>query len=134
MFAPSDSNNAVSFTKITDLLPEFQTALSEARTAAGWHPQKLNQIVAHEYGFLGPFITARIETIQEHGETAEFLVLEFRPPEGRDLAKAEQLFQKAAARADQGEVRGALPDLKRLVVQFPEVPSFTRPSDSRTWS
>jgi hypothetical protein len=42
MFLPSDPNNAVSFTKFTDLLPEFQAALREAHTAAGWHPQKLN--------------------------------------------------------------------------------------------
>lgn len=125
MFLPSDPNNAVGFTRLTDLLPDFQAALNEARTAPGWDQQKLNQIVAHEYGFLGPFVAARIETItSEGGEPTEFLVVEFRPPQDRDLEKAERLFQRATRRADQGDVRGALPDLRRLVAQFPEVPKY----------
>lgn len=123
-FRPSDPENVVSFAKLTDLLPEFQAALAEARTAIGWDQRKLTEIVAHEYEFLGPFISARIETVQEQDEPIEFLVLEFRPPAGRDLEKAEQLFRRAAQRADRGDVRGALPDLKRLVAEFPEVPKY----------
>ncbi len=124
MSTPSESTSAVSIAKLTDLLPDLQAALNEARKATGWDQAKLNQIVGHEYEFLGPFTTARIETSQEGGETVEFLVLEFRLPEGRDLARAERLFQKAASRADSGDVRGALPDFKRLVAQFPEVPKY----------
>lgn len=125
MFLPSDPDNAVSFAKLTDLLPEFQVALNEARTATGWDQQKLDQIVAHEYDFLGPFIAARIEeTPLADGARVEILVVEFQPPKGRDLDRAEQVFQKATTRADTGDVRGALPEFKRLVGQFPEIPKY----------
>lgn len=65
IFLPSDPENTVSFAKLTDLLPEFQAVLAEARTAAGWDQRRLAEIAAHEYGFLGPFITPRIETVRE---------------------------------------------------------------------
>jgi hypothetical protein len=61
---------------------------------------------------------------RETGQPAEYLVVEFRPPQGRDLDKAERLFQRATRRADQGDIRGALPELKRLVAQFPEVAKY----------
>ncbi len=61
---------------------------------------------------------------EETGQPAEYLVVEFRPPQGRDLDKAERLFQRATRRADQGEIREALPELKRLVAQFPEVAKY----------
>jgi tetratricopeptide (TPR) repeat protein len=125
MFFPSEPGNSLAFVELTSLLPDYQAALNEARTATGWDPQKLNQIVAHEYGFLGAFISARVETVtRETGQTAEYLVVEFRPPQDRDLEKAERLFQKVTRRANQGDVRGALPDLKRLVAQFPEVAKY----------
>jgi len=124
-FLPSDPSHAVSFARLTDLVLEFQVALNEARTADGWDQQKLAQIVAHEYGFLGPFLSARVETVTaETGEPVEFLVVEFRPPPRRNVEKAERLFQRATRQADQGDVQGALPDLKRLVTQFPEVPKY----------
>jgi len=124
-FFPSEPGNSLAFVEITSLLPDYQAVLDEARTAAGWDPQKLNQIVAHGYGFLGAFIAARVETVtRETGQPAEYLVVEFRPPQGRDLDKAERLFQRATRRADQGDIRGALPELKRLVAQFPEVAKY----------
>lgn len=125
LFFPSEPGNSLTYVEFSSLLVDYQAALADARTATGWNQQKLNQIVAQDYGFLGPFISARIETVmQEAGSTAEFLVVEFRPPHGRNLDKAERLFQKATGRADRGDVRGALPDLKRLVAHFPEVPKY----------
>ncbi len=125
LFLPSEIGNVVCFAKLTDLLPEFQAALNEARTPSGWDQHKLSQIVAHEYGFLGAFVTARVEeAMQDGGEKAEFLVVEFRPPQGRDLDKAERLFERATQRAGRGDVRSAVPDLKRLVAQFPEIPKY----------
>lgn len=93
-FHPRDAGHAICVTKVADLLPELQASLIEARTATGWDQQKLNQVVAHEYGFLGPFVSARVETIPPEGaEQTEFLVVEFRPPQDRELEKAERLFQ-----------------------------------------
>ena len=62
--------------------------------------------------------------IQRTGQSTEYLVVEFRPPQGRDVAKAERLFQRTTRRASQSDVRGALPDLKLLVTQWPEVPKY----------
>ena len=125
MFLPSAPNNSVTFAKLTDLLPEFQATLNEARTATGWDQARLTQIVAHDYGFLGPFITARIEEgVLFDAERAEYLVVEFTPPQGRDLHHAEDLFAKATRRAARGDVRGAVKDLKRVVTQFPEMAKY----------
>ncbi len=125
MILPKEPGYAVCFTKVAELLPNLQAALYEARTPTGWDQQKLNQIIAHEYGFLGSFVSARIEEVaQEGGQRAELLVVEFRPPEGRDLAKAERLFKRAIKRAERGQVQAVLPDLKRLVSEFPEVPRY----------
>ena len=48
--------HAVSFVNVTELLPDLQAAISEARTEGGWDRAKLNQIVAHEFGILGSSI------------------------------------------------------------------------------
>jgi len=101
-FFPTEPGYSLAFVELTSLLPDYQATLNEARTAAGWDQQKLHQIVAHDYDFLGPFVSARIETvIQKTGQTTEYLVVEFRPPQGRDVAKAERLFQRTTHRAEQ---------------------------------
>lgn len=124
-FLPSQPGNSVCFTEIADLLPEYQAALSEARTDTGWDQQKLNQIVAHHYDFLGAYVSARVERVaSEDGGTAEYLIVEFRPPQGRNLERAERLFQNATQRAGRGDVRGVIPELKRLVAEFPEISKY----------
>lgn len=124
MFLPNDPGNAISFTKLPNLLPEFQAALNEARTGSGWDSHKLNQIVAHDYGFLGSFIAARIEEVApEGGDTVQFLVVEFRPPQGRDLEKAERLLRgsrisgRSGSAAGLSEARGGLRLYLRLAHQ-----------------
>jgi tetratricopeptide (TPR) repeat protein len=111
---------------IEGLLPELQRQLAGARHGSEWDEAALNRIVRHEFDFLGPFTHARVESRDEPGERTDFLILTFRAPEGRDLAKAEQTFQSATIRADRGDARGAQAALRALVAAFPEVAKYRR--------
>lgn len=62
----------------------------------------------------------------QDGFPEDILFVSFRPPEGRDLPKAEDRFQKATARADKGEVKEAQRDFKKLVADFPEIAKYHR--------
>ena len=124
--SPHDSRAYV-FTPLSHLLPPVQQALEEARQPDGWDEQRLNQIIRHEFGFLGPFTAARIERgVPSRPPDEEVLVIEFSPPAGRDLVAAERRFGKATTRAQRGEVRQVLEDLKQLVADFPEVAKYHR--------
>lgn len=98
-----------------------------ARVSGQWDADELKRVIAHEFDFLGPFVSARVERGGADGsETHDLLVLEFAPPEARDLSAAERTFVKATARAERGDVRGALKELERLAKSFPEISKYRR--------
>ena len=128
---------------LDQLLPAVRAALEPARTAGGWDQTQVAQVVADEFGFLGPFTEARIvdagilDDAERHAAAivrgmhgaapaGDVLVLGFHPPEGRDLAGAERTFQRASAQAERGEVRAALKALAPLAAQWPEVAKYHR--------
>src|SRR6266568_965513 len=118
-----DSEGVRTEIRLSDLGPAFRTALQDARTENGWDQEKLGRIVAHAYDFLGPFVSARIERgsalLGESHE--ECLVMEFRPPAGRDLSAAEETYERACELANSGNLLGALAPLQEIVRDFPEV-------------
>lgn len=111
--------------RLSDLLPAFRAQLEEARTASGWDKVRLHSAIDRTFGFLGAFTDVRIERDPQL-EFGEILSLEFNPPSNRDVAAAERLFQKTARQAESGRVREALPNLQRLVEEFPEVAKYHR--------
>lgn len=114
-------------TPLVDLLPSVRQSLEEARTPQGWDVDKLNQAIRNHFDFLGAFTSARIESRDIAGTGPEdVLVLEFSPPEGRDLAAAERRFEQASNRATRGDVRPALAAYKKLAREFPEVAKYHR--------
>jgi tetratricopeptide (TPR) repeat protein len=119
--------SAVIFVRLSDLLPRFQEALYAARAGGQWDTEILRRVIAHEFDFLGPFVSARVERGGIDGHDADdLLVLEFTPPEPRDLAAAERAFSKATARAERGDVGGAISELQRLAQSFPEISKYRR--------
>lgn len=126
MPTPADSQNGIVIVRISELLPKFQDAIEASRTATGWDAELLQQIVAHEFDFLGPFIRARVRQDTSGDLGDEVLVIEFTPPRSRDLAVAERRFAQATKRADRGDAGGARPSLEGLVREFPEVAKFHR--------
>jgi tetratricopeptide (TPR) repeat protein len=112
---------------ISGLLPSVRSAVKEALQPDGWNNTKLNEIVRSEFGFLGPFIHATIEDRSSgDGPDEPWLILEFTPPEDRDLGAAEQAFDRATRRAERGEVRPAQKTLRKLVTEFPEIAKYHR--------
>ncbi len=111
--------------RLSDLLPSFRAQLEEARTASGWDRVRLHSVIDRTFGFLGAFTDLRIEGDPE-SEFGETLSLEFNPPSDRDLEAAERRFQKATKQAEAGRVREALPNLQRVVEEFPEVAKYHR--------
>ena len=118
----------IAVTPLADLLPSVRQALEEARSGEGWEAGRLNQAIRNHFGFLGAFTSARIESRKLEGQQGleEVLVLEFSPPEGRDLAAAERRYEQASNRANRGEVRPALATYKKLAKEFPEVAKYHR--------
>jgi tetratricopeptide (TPR) repeat protein len=115
-------------TRLTDLQPEFRSALHEALTENGWEPDKVQRIVARAYDFLGPFVVARVQrgsTLSSDPES-EYLVVDFHAPAGRDLGAAEETYQRACELANAGNVAGALDPLREIVRDFPEVAKYRR--------
>lgn len=118
---PTDRSVVVA--SLDSLLPELQETLRAARTPEGWDQRKVQQVVRHDYDFLGPFIEARIQEEENQGPV---LVIEFTANEQRDVLKGEEAFAEAASMADRGDIAGALPLLAELVKKFPEVPKYRR--------
>lgn len=81
----TEPSSAYVVTPLEALLPEVQRALEKARLPDGWDAQRLNKIIRHEFGFLGPFTEARIERATS-ANGGDVLILEFTPPPGRDPA------------------------------------------------
>jgi len=123
------------FVRLEDLLPDVRAAIECARTSDGWDLQTLRRAINHEFDFLGAFTDVRIDgrppveavpSAQLIDERAEWLVLGFTPPAGRDLATAERTFQQSTRRAERGDAKGAMPQLRRISAEFPEVAKFHR--------
>lgn len=115
-------------TRLTDLQPEFRTALQKAMTEHGWDPDQVQLIVAHAYDFLGPFVRARVQRGSSlQGDTVgDYLIVDFEEPAGRDLRVAEEAYQTACELANKGKVVLALESLTRIVRDFPEVAKYRR--------
>jgi len=113
-------------TRLTDLQPEFRSALHEALTENGWDSDRVQLIVARAYDFLGPFVQARVQrgSSLRGDPESEYLVVEFHAPAGRDLRAAEETYQLACELANAGNVVGALDPLREVVRDFPEVAKY----------
>ncbi len=111
--------------RLADLLPPFRDELEEARTEDGWDTIRLQKAVGQAFGFLGAYTSARVESPEGAGAD-ELLVLEFSPPQDRDVAGAERRFRRATSDAESGKVRAALPALEGLIKEFPEVAKYHR--------
>lgn len=110
--------------RISDLLPAFREDLERARTPSGWDSGRLQSAIDRAFGFLGAFTSARIERPETDG--GEMLFLEYAQPAGRDFAGADRRFRKATRDAESGRVKAALPELRHLVEEYPEVAKYHR--------
>ena len=125
MFSPSTPESSMVAIPLSELVPEFRTDLLGTRLTSGWDEQRLQSTVAQYYGFLGPFLSARIECQRnDEGVETDWLVVEFKPPEDRDLQAGERSFEAALDEANAGNVSGAKKTFERLVEEFPEIAKY----------
>jgi tetratricopeptide (TPR) repeat protein len=111
---------------IRDLQPDLQTAIVATFANGQWDMAKLQQVIGHEFDFLGPFTTVAIGKPSEDTPENTQLILSFEAPNGRDFAAAEKAFGKATRRGERGELTGAAEDLQRLISDWPEVAKYWR--------
>ncbi len=119
---PTEPTPTIAVVAIQDLLPDVRAALERAHGPEGWNEAAVQEVVQHEFGFLGTYTSGRVEG----REGRDYLVLTFTPPPGRDLARAEQRFDSATALADRGRLEPARQVFSALVEEFPEVARFHR--------
>jgi len=109
--------------RIDDLVPEFREELERARRGTEWDQEAVISTVTKEYGFLGHFVSCRIEPDQRpDSDGRDLLVIEFTPPEDRDARAAHEQFQDAITLAGGGEIEAAGKLLSQIADQFPEIP------------